>query len=298
MTRLWLAALLLGACDGKDTKPDTTAAESDADADADADTDTDTDVVLYHPDGFDDPVYHGQEAKHHVQTCTDCHGADLAGSGDAVSCDSCHEKGWRTDCTFCHGGTDNNTGAPPLDLNNSKDDAAFGAHSKHVEETIHAAFSCEQCHTVPDDVLSAGHLFDKTPAVAEVTFSAGLSAAASWSGKTCTDAYCHGTGQGDDGTVTVGDGPVACGSCHASAEGPNEAWWTMSGEHTDHLRHDISCESCHADTVSRDGDIISPALHVNGTADFVPEHDTITYNGETCDGVCHNERHRGRSWER
>jgi hypothetical protein len=287
--RVLSLGLLLGlGCSGD--KPETTDT-------TDTDTTVTTGTTAYHPEGFDDPTVHGSEAKRHDQTCTDCHGADLAGSGDAVSCDTCHEEGWRTDCTFCHGGTDNETGAPPQDLDGGTDDAMFGAHSKHVEDTIHVAFGCEQCHVVPEDVLSVGHMFDESPVTAEVDLSAGLSMAATWDGASCGEAYCHGNGQGDNGEIAVGDGPLGCDGCHASRAGPSEVWRGMSGEHSDHLRHDVGCEDCHRDTVDENDQIVGLAEHVNGTATFATD-EQVTFDGKTCTGECHGERHRARSWER
>lgn len=48
-----------------------------------------------------------------------------------------------------------------------------------------------------------------------------------------------------------------------------------------------------------DGSIVGPELHVNGTRDVVFEHaDTMTYDAATvtCEGECHREKHRRRSW--
>ena len=38
-----------------------------------------------------------------------------------MSCDDCHDEGWRTDCVFCHGGVDDTTGAPPEDIRDEAD---------------------------------------------------------------------------------------------------------------------------------------------------------------------------------
>lgn len=138
----------------------------------------------HHPAGYGLQEAHGPDAKYQTETCTECHGADLTGGTSAISCDSCHAEGWRTDCTFCHGGTDNTTGAPPTDIDNATSDLSFAEHTVHVEETIHAPFACMQCHVEPTDVLSVGHLFvgDTTSGVAEMDFSAGLSSAGSYGG--------------------------------------------------------------------------------------------------------------------
>jgi len=254
-------------------------------------------ATTYHPAGFADPTVHGIEAKMAVQDCKSCHGADLSGNGSALSCDSCHTEGWRTSCTFCHGGGDNSTGAPPEDIDDSMSDATFGAHTKHVTQTIHGAFDCTECHVKPTDVLSDGHLWDGTAGVAEVDLSGGLSHAGSWNhdGMTCANMYCHGNGQGNNGTVTAGDGPLSCHSCHADMT-TSGSWSSMSGEHRKHLRKGFKCSACHQDTVDSGSNIISAAKHVNGQADVVFETTDITYNGSTCNGRCHNENHSNRHW--
>ena len=113
------------------------------------------------------------EARLGEQVCTNCHGDDLkgdAGQGSA-SCDT-----WRSDCTFCHGGEDNLTGAPPEDIHDAAIDASFGPHTAHVEGGIRTALECTECHVEPEGVLSIGHMFDATPGVAENDFSVGLRA--------------------------------------------------------------------------------------------------------------------------
>ena len=298
--RLLLSVLLM-SCGDKDEPTDTIAEETDADSDADSDAD-----ARYHPEGYSTSEQHGGDAKQHTETCTDCHGADLTGGDDgALSCNTCHTpeepEAWRTDCTFCHGGGDNATGAPPESIDDSKTDDAFGAHSRHVEENTHAPFDCESCHVTPEDILATGHIFDATPGVAEVDFTAGLSAAGAWNAKknACTNLYCHSTGQADDGEVSVADGPLACDSCHAGMDSSREERSTMSGEHSHHIGHNIGCHECHSDTTSDDASISGTALHVNGVPDIVLDHDPqIQWDStqETCTGQCHGENHNNRTW--
>lgn len=257
----------------------------------------------YHPAGYDKPKVHGMEAKLHEQTCTDCHGADLAGSSVAPSCDTCHEDGWRTDCTFCHGGIDNTTGAPPEDIDDNSDESslAFRAHTRHVETNTHTAFDCTSCHVKPTDVLSAGHLFDATPAISEVSFLDGLSDKGKYAGNgSCSTLYCHGNGQGDNGSVTHTAAPLACDACHPGASSGRDAWGTMSGAHEDHLREGITCQDCHSDTTTNGTTVATPAKHVNGVADFVPPYGaSLTRNSGTgtCTGTCHTETHSAERWD-
>lgn len=256
----------------------------------------------YHPEGWADPSQHSMEAKLHEQTCTDCHGADLDGRGDALSCDSCHTPddppSWRTDCTFCHGGLDNSTGAPPEEIDDGTEDIEFGAHSRHVEENIHAAYDCTQCHVKPTDVLSAGHMFDSTAAQAEVDMSSGLSSAGTWtsSAQSCSNLYCHGNGRGANGTVSVSEAPLDCESCHPDISSGRSGWDGMSGEHEDHLREGLVCQDCHSLTVDAAQNIIAPSRHVNGTVDYEPDTAGITRYGDSCTGVCHGEEHEGEDW--
>lgn len=251
----------------------------------------------YHPAGFMNPAVHGLEAKLHVQTCTDCHGADLTGSGAALSCDTCHAEGWRTDCTFCHGGAENSTGAPPEDIDDNDDPAtvSFPPHTRHVETNTHTAFDCTSCHDKPTNVLTPGHLFDSTPAVAEVALDGGLSAAGSYSAGSCSNLYCHGDGRGDNGVVQVSDAPLACDSCHPGVTSGRSAWERMSGEHEDHLREGLRCDDCHGGTTADSTSILTPALHVNGTADFEAPAG-LSRTGGTCTGTCHGELHEGEDW--
>ncbi len=252
----------------------------------------------YHPEGWSDPAVHGLAAKMQDETCTDCHGADLTGGGDAVSCDSCHEDGWRTDCTFCHGGQDNQTGAPPLHISGEDDgDAAtFIPHTAHVEDTsLHDAFDCTTCHLEPDDVLSDGHIFvgDATPGRAETDFSGGIASATTWDGAgTCSNDYCHGSGGSDDGTVTHTDSVSGCGDCHGDSSSTSR----LGGQHARHASEGVTCEECHADTASGSSSIADPSHHVDGEVQVAFTEEWMSWNGSTCSGACHWELHWDRSW--
>ena len=267
-------------------------------------SDTGVTPVTYHPDGFDDPEVHGLEAKLQDQTCVTCHGEDLAGGSVGVSCDSCHEDGWRTNCTFCHGGTVDSTGAPPRDIDGTTDTdgLTFWPHTTHVTDTDYKnAFDCTACHSKPEDVLSTGHLFlgDSTPAVAEVDFSGGLSSRGAYNGAgTCSNLYCHGDGQGHNGTASVDRDYSACSSCHPDRSSGEDDWKDMSGEHEEHIGEGLSCSNCHGATVSGWDTIIDPSNHVNGQPDIeLPSGMTWSSGDQTCTGTCHSEEHRSRDWD-
>lgn len=262
--------------------------------------DTDISPTRYHPDGFDDPAMHGHDAKYQVQACTDCHGADLTGAGDALSCDTCHPAGWRTDCTFCHGDPAEGTGAPPVHISGEDDgrDASFIPHLAHVQQTeIKRALDCTECHVKPTDVLSPGHLFaaDDTPGIAELSFALGLSPAASWNGNGgCSNLYCHGNGRADNGAIAHTATVSTCHDCHPDQTSGENAWDRMSGEHEKHLDEGVRCWECHGETTNADMEIIGLSQHISGEPD-VALRQGMTFNGR-CTGTCHGEGHNSRSW--
>lgn len=244
----------------------------------------------YHPDGWSASDVHGLAAKLQEQECRDCHGDDLTGGDVGVSCDSCHPADWRTTCTFCHGGGETDDGAPPVSIDGTDDDHAFGAHTTHVTETIKPAYDCVQCHAEPSDVLSVGHLFvdDVTAGEAEVGFGGGIASGGSRGAASCT-VYCHGNGR-TTGTVDQGDAPT-CGDCHAVTS----RWGSLSEPHEDHLEEGVRCAECHADTVDDGNDIVDPTVHVDGDVDLaLPS--AVTQSGGRCTGTCHGEDHRGEPW--
>lgn len=258
-----------------------------------------------HPDGYGLPEAHGPDAKLQASACADCHGADLTGGESGVSCDLCHEEGWRTDCTRCHGGTENTTGAPPRDIDGETDPVAisFPPHSIHVTDTdLKLGFTCTACHVTPSDVLSAGHVFvgDATPAVAEVDFTGGSSPAARWDGQaTCSDSWCHGPGPAGGGTAMVGQTFDSCASCHPFRDSGSAGWSTMSGQHDRHLSEGegFECGDCHKSVVYRWDPIEDPSLHVDGAVSVTPV-GTIVWDPATksCTGECHEEHHEGNAW--
>jgi predicted CxxxxCH...CXXCH cytochrome family protein len=269
----------------------------DAGASSECTGPVDTNVTgLYHPDGWADAAAHGMGAKCQADTCTACHGEDLTGGSTGVGCDDCHAEGWRTNCTFCHGGGDNTTGAPPVDIDNLSTGLSFPEHTAHVEQTIHAAWDCTQCHTKPTDVLSVGHFLvgDGTPCEAEVNFAAGLSSAGRYDGAGgCSNLYCHGNGRGSTSTGSVASGAnLDCNGCHdASDQGDH-----LSGEHHKHIEEGLGCNECHSATVSNNTTISNPANHVDGEKDVVLPSGMSRSGGE-CTGTCHGERHDGRNWD-
>lgn len=265
----------------------------DAGASSECDGPVDTSTTGgYHPPGFDDPGVHGQEAMCQEDTCTTCHGSDLTGGTSGVSCDSCHASNWRTDCTYCHGGGDNNTGAPPVDFDGSSTGISFPEHTSHVEENNHAAWDdCTQCHSRPTDVLTPGHFLvgDSTACVAELDFSAGLSSRGTYGGSgSCSNLYCHSNGSSSTATGSARTGSTyGCGDCHASSAR------SLPDNHDEHGEFD--CDECHGTTVTGNTTISTPANHVDGEKD-VALPSGMTWSSGRCNGSCHGESHSNRSW--
>lgn len=251
-----------------------------------------------HPPGYDDPLEHGTDALTGTTVCTSCHGADLQGGSSGQGCDDCHVPGWRSDCVYCHGGSDGDlTGRPPEDLDNTTAVAqiSFQAHPPHGEGTRHPVYACDNCHPggpYADALLDAGHWFDPTPGVAEVSFAGAVQPGGSYAGTTCSNVYCHGDGRG---TGTVSDGAIAyaCDDCHPDQTSNGDDWDGMSGEHKKHLEEGYACYECHDSVVDAGQGLIGPALHVDGqpTVSLLPA-TGITYNGSTCSGgSCHGSGH-------
>jgi len=244
--------------------------------------------ALYHPVGFSGAAMHGGAMKMQAEDCRGCHGEDLMGGSSGIGCDSCHTPDWRTDCVFCHGGENEPSGAPPRDLDGTSEMSmlSFIAHGRHVTQYQHEPYDCAQCHAKPVDVLSVGHIFDDTPAVAEVDFSAGLSPAAVWDGDGgCSSLYCHGNGRTSAGTYQHDQSTPSCGGCHPYPSTENTAYNTMSGQHARHIGEGISCADCH--------DPLAITSHVDGKPDVAIAPTGITYDAAagSCTGLCHLKPH-------
>lgn len=256
--------------------------------DPEAGGDGDGDVSgRYHPVGFAAANVHGPELNLGAQDCRSCHGGDLAGDIAAPSCDTCHTpetpQVWRADCTFCHGGTDSVTGAPPRDLDGSTTGITFPAHTAHMSTAMMAAIDCTDCHVKPGDMLAENHVFDDTKGVAEMVFTAGRSPEATFADGTCSNMYCHGDGR-QNGSETIAAAAMSCSGCHGTPPG--------SGEHGEH--RDDPCSDCHNSVTKDDVTIADPALHIDGARQVVIDNPgglTVTVVGGEirCSGQCHNQ---------
>lgn len=244
----------------------------------------------YHPEGYDTPEVHGAELRLGADDCRRCHGPTLEGD-HTPSCDACHTPGWRTNCTYCHGGVETLTGAPPRDLNGEADPERirFRAHTVHTSGARHPLYGCRECHQRPDDVLSDGHVFDETPGRAEIDFSRGLSRAGGYPGNgQCSSLYCHGTGA-ITGNVSLDAPTPDCETCHATAG--------LLGPHRRHVvQGGLGCQECHALTTDGADHIVDATRHVDGHIDVSIPTVTLVDGGGHCTGMCHGEDHQRRVW--
>jgi predicted CxxxxCH...CXXCH cytochrome family protein len=237
--------------------------------------------------------------------CTPCHGANLQGGTTGFSCDQCHQGGaaWRTNCTYCHGGVDNNSGAPPYDSkrNFSTLQLGVGAHTSHVGGTggISSPVACNECHAIPTDVLSAGHV---DPPPAELTWgplatSGGAVPVWNRTQAGCSASYCHGNFPGGKPANAptwnrVDATQAACGTCHLAV--PTTGSHAASQAKHGYMGND--CTYCHLGETNTAGTAIAPggkALHVNGAKDV------NMGAGSTWDGVnksCAPACHAAKPW--
>lgn len=233
-------------------------------------------ALVSHAGGWADPAastFHAAAANRGLAECQGCHGRDLAGSSVARGCGACHDQttpsfvSWKVRCTMCHGGVDDDSGAPPkATWGNAGDAVRTGAHSAHLHASaIAPAFECGACHLKPQDALATAHL---DPGPAEVTFGGPAvigGAAPAWdrAAATCASTYCHGSAEkgGTNASPTwtrVGQGEAACGSCHGLP--PPAPHPTVSAELT-------GCTSCHDVTMNAAGELIAPSTggkHLDG----------------------------------
>jgi predicted CxxxxCH...CXXCH cytochrome family protein len=226
--------------------------------------------------------------------CQACHGDDFSGGESGIACGKCHAPGQSASCVRCHGGVDNQTGAPPRGLHGdtAKTSPAVGAHTPHLAgSSMAAAVPCASCHTLPPFVWDSAHLDYNiftgkgTPdSIAEVSFHGyAVAPGASWNraDSSCQSTYCHGNftgGKTGNAPVWTGVNQARCGSCHDTGGQPASLGW----KHEFHvITVGLKCRDCHAGVVDSALHIINPALHVNGVID------TLRFDTTVC-AQCHS----------
>ncbi len=179
-------------------------------------------------------------------------------------------------CIGCHGGTDNDTGAPPTDTHGRTTGPQVGAHTRHLL----AGVACESCHRVPTSPSDPGHIGGEKIVFgaaakqggATPTFVPNPDGAA---GGTCNGTYCHGSTLGAGGTLhaPTWNGPASvCGDCHGLPP-PNHGTLAAAS----------NCVHCHPDTVNADNTLKVGGKHVNGAVEW----DVVA----ACTG-CHGDARR------
>jgi predicted CxxxxCH...CXXCH cytochrome family protein len=252
-----------------------------------------------HADGFASASGHGTylyNQNYPLSSCQTCHGATYAGGTIAnVTCmrSGCHVNPGNTPrspeaCNTCHGdfaaASSLLASAPPKSVTGltATTVRGVGAHQKHLATgTVGVAVKCQECHSVPAQLSSTGHL-GTLPA--EVAFNDKLSQLVTGGGTLvprpsydptslkCNNTYCHGNWQIRKATSTSqfaysdsvivglnyspawtnGSADASCGSCHGL---PPKG----------HIAVPLStCGSCHFGIVSTDGKITDKAKHING----------------------------------
>jgi predicted CxxxxCH...CXXCH cytochrome family protein len=186
------------------------------------------------------------------------------------------------ECTQCHGGLDNQTGAPPLDVSGRSDPSlpSVGAHTAHVQSgtaSLAGAFDCDACHPKPATVDAPGHM-DGTVQIKFgplATASGALSPAYDARTNGCATVYCHGAfpfGNAANVPVwTAGSSQAACGTCHGDPAAVPSA---LPGAHARLASGstNATCSVCHPETVRADGTIdLAGGKHVDGLPQVDPE---------------------------
>ncbi|MDF1544412.1 MAG: CxxxxCH/CxxCH domain-containing protein [bacterium] len=244
-----------------------------------------------HPSSWSDTEsadFHGKAATlNGVIACRICHGQDLDGGKVEISCIDCHAS--TGICSRCHGGLNDDSGAPPYGLEGERDSTALavGAHTRHlINPKMSAPVACQTCHLVPVMMLDSAHLDygqGGLDSIAELHFGVPVdSDTAKWdrTAGTCSNIYCHGQFEGgkkDNAPVWNQSGQAVCGSCHDVEDNPDQLGW----KHDEHVRlFGLLCVDCHQTVVDSALNIVGPEWHVNAVAD------TSILNQALCDD-CH-----------
>ncbi len=204
--------------------------------------------------------------------CSRCHGEVVAADDRSMRDPLRHVDGvvdvtLDQTCTSCHG---SENAAPPRDANGglSTTSAGVGAHQIHVLGTPRSrAVPCGECHRVPTEISTPGHV--DTPLPAELGFSGvatAFGAAPRYEAGACADTACHGAvfpdGNDSGGGLTtpqwttVDGTQAACGSCHGLPP-PRP-----------HPYYSDDCGRCHENAAPDGKSFLRPERHVDGIVTF------------------------------
>jgi len=243
----------------------------------------------YHPEGWTAPNMHAYAFERaEGNACSDCHGSDLAGGSSGVSCDQCHSGGtdaWKRDCTFCHGGSENSSGAPPEGVfgESLRSQQAVGAHTAHVQDgPAHVAYACDTCHPVYSSMSDEGHINQQRV----VVFSS-LNGNAEYKPETagCSALYCHGDGRDNSGTISwTSETAADCSGCHGYYEKAG-----LSGKHAAHLGYNLKCSACHKDYIDDGNSLLDKSRHIDGNVDVKLSVGQWNETERNCTATCHED---------
>jgi predicted CxxxxCH...CXXCH cytochrome family protein len=198
-------------------------------------------------------------ANHYGGPCSSCH-AEPNADGSALRARTLHMNG-RVDvgvsegreCGACHG-----AGGDPMPVT--------PGHVVHRDSVLSAPIVCSDCHVMPEEITSAGHLDRGQATPPDIVFGARARAFGqqpSFEAGVCRNVACHGAGVGEslDRALRWEDrGSPSCSSCHGLPPG---------GSHP----QDDRCATtiCHGSEV-RAGDpptisAAGRALHIDGVID-------------------------------
>ncbi len=209
-------------------------------------------------------------ADHASESCANCH-AQVIDEGGAIINLALHLDGSLSlgdgsaeECASCHGKL--GQPAPPRDLagGSSTSRIGVGAHMSHlVSSRLRGPIACAECHVVPENISSPGHIDTDYPAEvfaglesSSLAFADGASAIFDRSSETCT-VYCHGGGtmlSADTAALNQvpiwtlpGGNQATCGNCHGLPP--------QDGSHVQGVGLG-DCVNCHSSTVDSAGGII------------------------------------------
>ena len=212
--------------------------------------------------------------------CTSCHGAPPPSHAQS-ECASCHKAAPHLDgkldvggdCNGCHRETPVFANLAGSTLTT---DPIVGAHQAHLTgmSKLRGPIACEECHRVPAQVTSPGHLDTLLPAevfpagAGMLAHAGGAQPAWDRAGATCTNTYCHGSTLSGDVSAGLLRAPVwnagdqaYCGACHGLPPSTHAPGLTIN-----------DCATCHP-SVDAFGnplfDLAGASRHLDGVIDVL-----------------------------
>ncbi|MFA6599115.1 MAG: CxxxxCH/CxxCH domain-containing protein [Ignavibacteriaceae bacterium] len=253
-------------------------------------------TITVHKDGIvtpSSPNFHGNFLKANgwnINACASCHSSNFSGGTQSPSCKTsgCHTSAQGpAACNTCHGDFNNPSQiAPPKDLdgNTVSTSPGVGAHTKHLAAFANGgSLACSECHTVPSDVNSAGHLgSDGKAEINFGTFSNKLGGSSyDFTTNKCANTYCHGNFEFKKSDASSSTAQLQYTSDKMVGNNRSPVWTNSSGSETKcsschgiddahpspigHIPYTIDqCVWCHSGVVDASGTILDPTKHING----------------------------------